>query len=97
MKLSVVLTVLIGILVLACSSDIRDETPKTRDASKEKSEIINGNTNANSIAEESTVKITISTADDEYVNSGVIVGDGRFVVTYAPITVDSSHLSLIHI
>ena len=42
MKLSVVLTVLIGILVLACSSDIRDETPKTRDASKEKSEIING-------------------------------------------------------
>ena len=89
MKLSVALAVLMGILVLACSSDTQDLIPKTGDISKDEVEIIDGITNPNSVVEESTVRITISTANDEYINSGVIVGDGQFVVTYAPVTVDS--------
>ena len=89
MKLSVALAVLMGILVLACSSDTQNLIPKTGDISKDEVEIIDGITNPNSVVEESTVRITISTANDEYINSGVIVGDGQFVVTYAPVTVDS--------
>ena len=68
MKLSVALAVLMGILVLACSSDTQNLIPKTGDISKDEVEIIDGITNPNSVVEESTVRITISTANDESVS-----------------------------
>ena len=42
MKLSVALAVLMGILVLACSSDTQNLIPKTGDISKAEVEIIDG-------------------------------------------------------
>ena len=42
-----------------------------------------------SIVQESTVKISYATASGEYLGSGVIVGDGHFVVTNAHVVYDA--------
>lgn len=90
MQLAIVMGVIVGAALLACSTDTPNLAPKTGDTFQAKSETINKITNPYSVVKESTVKITISTAKDEYINSGVIVGDGHFVVTYAPVAADSS-------
>ena len=90
MQLAIVIWVIVGTALLACSIDTPNLAPKTGDTSQAKSETINKITNPYLVVKESTVKITISTAKDEYINSGVIVGDGHFVVTYAPVAADSS-------
>ena len=90
MQLAIVIWVIVGTALLACSIDTPNLALKTGDASQAKSETINKITDPYLVVKESTVKITISTAKDEYINSGVIVGDGHFVVTYAPVAADSS-------
>ena len=90
MQLAIVIGVIVGTALLACSMDTPNLAPKTGDTSQAKSETINKITDPYLVVKESTVKITISTAKDEYINSGVIVGDGHFVVTYAPVAADSS-------
>ena len=90
MQLAIVIWVIVGTALLACSIDTPNLAPKTGDTSQAKSETINKITDPYLVVKESTVKITISTAKDEYINSGVIVGDGHFVVTYAPVAADSS-------
>ena len=90
MQLAIVIWVIVGTALLACSIDTPNLAPKAGDTSQAKSETINKITNPRLLVKESTVKITISTAEDEYINSGVIVGDGHFVVTYAPVAADSS-------
>ncbi len=90
MQLAIVMGVIVGAALLACSTDTPNLAPKTGDTFQAKSETINKITNPYLVVKESTVKITISTAKDEYINSGVIVGDGHFVVTYAPVAADSS-------
>ncbi len=90
MQLAIVIGVIVGAALLACSTDTPNLAPKTGDTFQAKSETINKITNPYLVVKESTVKITISTAKDEYINSGVIVGDGHFVVTYAPVAADSS-------
>ena len=87
MQLAIVIWVIVGTALLACSPNL---APKTGDNSQATSETINKITDPYLVVKESTVKITISTAKDEYINSGVIVGDGHFVVTYAPVAADSS-------
>ena len=91
MQLTVVIGIIVGIALLACSIDTPNLAPNAGDTSQTKSETIYKVTNPYSVVEESMVKITISTAKDEYINSGVIVGDGHFVVTYAPVSADSSN------
>ena len=90
MQLAIVIWVIVGTALLACSIDTPNLAPKTGDNSQAKSETIDKITDPYLVVKESTVKITISTAEDEYINSGVIVGDGHFVVTYAPVAADSS-------
>ena len=90
MQLAIVMGVIVGAALLACSTDTPNLAPKTGDTFQAKSETINKITDPYLVVKESTVKITISTAKDEYINSGVIVGDGHFVVTYAPVAADSS-------
>jgi len=90
MQLAIVIWVIVGTALLACSIDTPNLAPKTGDNSQATSETINKITDPYLVVKESTVKISISTAEDEYINSGVIVGDGHFVVTYAPVAADSS-------
>ena len=91
MRLTVVIRVIIGAALLACSVETPGRSPETSATSQEQSRSVDRSINPYLVAEESTVKITISTAEDEYTRSGVIVGDGHFVVTYAPVTADPSH------
>ncbi|MDP6599617.1 MAG: hypothetical protein QGI86_27755, partial [Candidatus Poribacteria bacterium] len=90
MQLAIVIGVIVGTALLACSIDTPNLAPNTGDTSQAKSETINKITDPYLVVKESTVKIVISTAKDEYINSGVIVGDGHFVVTYAPVATDTS-------
>ena len=83
MRLTVVIRVIIGAALLACSVETPGRSPETSATSQEQSRSVDRSINPYLVAEESTVKITISTAEDEYISSGVIVGDGHFVVTYA--------------
>ncbi len=91
MRLTVVIGVLIGAALLACSVETAGRSPETGATSQEESRVVDQSTNPYLVAEESTVKITIFTAEDEYIGSGVIVGDGHFVVTYAPVAAGPSH------
>jgi hypothetical protein len=91
MRLTVVIGVIIGAALLACSVETPGRSPETSATSQEESKIVDQSINPYLVAEETTVKITISTAEGEYISSGVIVGDGHFVVTYAPVAADTSH------
>ena len=81
--------IVLGTGLLACASNAPNLTPEHAYISPT-FESANQIPNPNLVAERATVKIEIATIEGEYISNGVIVGDGHFVITYAPGIFDTS-------
>ena len=99
--MKILLIVIIGLTIwiapIACANDTPNHSFETPFPSSTLEPVEKVST-PNLIAAEATVKIVISVEDEEYINSGVIVGDGHFAVTYAPeISADSTITEVKHV